>query len=192
MEVCGRYYVEIDENELRDIVDAVMKQEEEHQEQLKIKLYGEMFPTDFVPVQTGIGQFQAMKWGYASASKRPVINARSETALTKPMFLESMKLRRCLVPASGYYEWKKEGSRKVKHKIYIPRQPMFMAGCYRQEPGNLFKSFVILTRAAAGDLEEIHGRMPVIIPRSCAKNWLHGGPDAMNNALTELAFEQAT
>jgi len=187
--MCGRYYVEIDDRELQDICDAVHKkhQEEENSEQLEIKLYGEIFPTDIVPIIIGSNKYLPMKWGFSGYDKRPLINARSETALTKSTFQESMLSRRCLIPASGYYEWKKTGSQKIKHRIYIPGQPIYFAGCYRQEKDERLPRFVILTRAASHCLEEIHDRMPVILPKGYAREWLYDDPSAMDKALTELS-----
>ena len=186
--MCGRYYIEIDDRELQDICDAIVRDKQEQEEQLEIKLSGEIFPTDIVPVQIGLGEYRAMKWGFTGFDGKPLINARSETALTKPTFRESMLIRRCLIPASGYFEWKKEATRKVKHRICVPGQPIYFAGCYRQEVNVSTSSFVILTHAAVNGLEYIHNRMPVIIPKDYAGNWLHNDPVTMKNALTELVF----
>ena len=174
--MCGRYYVEIDDKELRDICEEIQKKqrEEENPEQLEIKFSGEIFPTDIVPVIAGTNKYLPMRWGFTGFDKRPLINARSETALMKATFREHMRNRRCLVPASGYYEWKREGSKKIKHRIYVPDEPIYMAGCYRQEQGELLPRFVILTKAAGQGLEEIHDRMPVIVPNEYAGEWLSG------------------
>ena len=179
--MCGRYYIEIDDRELRDICDAVQRkqQEDEVNEQLEIKLSGEIFPTDIAVAMTGANEYRIMKWGFSGFDKRPLINARSETALVKPAFQESMLKRRCLIPASGYYEWKKDGNKKIKHQIHIPGQAMYFAGCYRLEKGESLPRFVILTKPAAPELQEIHDRMPVMIPANLAKDWLHDGPEAM-------------
>ena len=187
--MCGRYYIEISDKELQEICDILMEREKESREQLKIKLFGEIFPTDIVPVQTGVGQYKAMKWGFAGFAGRPIINARSETALEKPAFRSSMLERRCLIPASGYYEWKSEGNKKVKHKFYIPGEPIYFAGCYKQEKNSGPLNFVILTRPAAGKMKDIHDRMPVIIPERHVKDWLQSGADAMEQAIAELDFE---
>ena len=187
--MCGRYYIEIDEKELRDIVDAVEKNIKEYPEQTTIKMSGEVFPTDIVPVQTGLNRYAAMKWGFIGFDGKPLINARSETALEKPMFRQAMLERRCLIPASGYYEWKKSGSRKIKHRIYLPGEPIYFAGCYRQEKDSPISNFVILTRQAAGGLETIHSRMPVIIPKMHADAWFGGEPGAMKYAVRELVYE---
>lgn len=173
--MCGRYYIEIDDKELAEICQAVVQQKQDESEQLEIKFSGEVFPTDIVPVITRQGRYLPMKWGFSGFDGRPVINARSETALTKPMFREPMLTQRCLIPASGYYEWKRADGKKIKHRIYIPGGPIYMAGCFRQEKGRPCASFVILTKAASGGAETIHDRMPVIIPKAHADGWLSGG-----------------
>ena len=188
--MCGRYYIEIDEEELREIVSEAEKKTQATSEQLTLKTGGDIFPTDTVPVQTGIGLYQPMRWGFVAYNGKPVINARSETVMEKPMFKESMLERRCLIPASGYYEWQKDGGRKIKYRLFIPGSSMYFAGCWRQEKGRGFYTFVILTQPAADGLAFIHDRMPVIIPRSLSGDWLQGGPDAMREAVTELAYRQ--
>jgi len=185
--MCGRYYIEIDDRELQDICNAV-QEKQGREEQLEIKLSGEIFPTDIVPVQIGLGAYQAMKWGFIGFDKKPVINARSETAQIKPMFKESMFARRCLIPASGYFEWRREGSKKIKHRFCLPNQTIYFAGCYRQEKDEPLPRFVILTRAATSGLEYIHDRMPVIIPKEYAGDWLHENPDMIDKAITELSI----
>ena len=110
--MCGRYYIEIDERELRQIADEIEKKTKGPPGQMTLKAGGEVFPTDVVPVQTGINQYLPMKWGFVGFDGKPMINARSETALEKPMFRQSMLERRCLIPASGYYEWQKTGKAK--------------------------------------------------------------------------------
>ena len=189
--MCGRYYIEIDDRELKDICDAVSRRQDETNEQLEIKLSGEIFPTDIVPVITGTGVYRPMKWGFTSYGGKPIINARSETAYVKPMFRDSMKIRRCLIPASGYYEWQKEGKRKIKHRFYTPDKPLYLAGCFKQEEGLPVQSFVILTREAAGGIEAIHNRMPLIIPCSGLELWLDKGAYTGGAPPEALLFELA-
>ncbi|MDR2711584.1 MAG: SOS response-associated peptidase [Clostridiales bacterium] len=184
--MCGRYYIEIDEKELQEICEEVQKNQQENSRQLIIKFSGEVFPTDIVPVQTGQNKFQAMKWGFSGFDGKPIINARSETALEKTMFKKPMQKRRCLIPASGYYEWQK--STKTKYQFYLPGSPIYFAGCYRQEKDDPYGSFVILTRQAASSIEEIHYRMPVIIPKEYTSFWLES-PSAIESALEELAYK---
>jgi putative SOS response-associated peptidase YedK len=190
--MCGRYYIEIDDRELQDIVRAAEKNIGETHEQLTIKTGGEIFPTDIVPVQTGPNQYWFMKWGFAASNGKPVINARSETALEKPMFRKAMRGQRCLIPASGYYEWRKDGAGKIKHQFYLPGSPMFFAGCWRKEKEGMPHTFVILTRPASGGAEAIHDRMPVIIPQNRAAAWLSESPDAMKEAITDLWYKRVS
>ncbi len=142
---------------------------------------GEIRPTDVAPV---IARSRAqrcrpflMRWGFASAGRRPVINARSETAATRPMFRDALGARRCLVPASRYFEWQ-AGSRA--RYAFAPAQPMFyMAGLYRFEPGEPLAAFTILTRAADEEIAHIHDRMPVLLPDAWAMDWLSPEADAV-------------
>ena len=192
--MCGRYYIEISDATLREICEEVLRKQQGREstaaEQLTIKFDGEVFPTDVVPVQTGSTTYQPMQWGFTGfQSKRPVINARSETVLVKPMFQYAIREHRCLIPASGYYEWRTEGARKIKYRLYDPQHPLFFAGCYRQELNSDLARFVILTRAATDELALIHERMPVIIPRGLATMWLNESPYVMDEAITNLEFQ---
>ena len=186
--MCGRYYIEIDESELQDIVNEVEKKTGEYQGELNLKTSGEIFPTDIVPVQTGINEYWPMKWGFVGYNGKPVINARSETALQKPMFKLSMQDRRCLIPASGYYEWKKDGSKKTKCRIYSPGEPMYLAGCYRKDKDSNLFNFVVLTRPADYGIENIHDRMPVIVPQTHIKTCLYESPDVIEYVIQDLRY----
>ena len=190
--MCGRYYLEIDEIDLREIISEVERKQQERYEQLTIKLGGEIFPTDIVPVQSGIGEYQPMQWGFTSFDGKPIINARSETAQIKSMFKEPMLKNRCLIPASGYFEWQREGKLKTKYQFFVPDQTLFLAGCYRQEKNSPIPKFVILTRDAVNGLEVIHNRMPVIIPQSHIETWLNDNPDAIAEAITKLSFDKVS
>jgi len=189
--MCGRYFIAIDEDELRDIGEEAKRIASAFSELANLKTRGEIFPTDVVPVQTGRRRYEPMKWGFVSYDKKTIINARSETALDKPMFKRSMLESRCLVPASSYFEWKKEDGKKIKYEFYVPGGPVFFAGCFRQERGSGLRHFVILTRQAVNGLEEFHDRMPVIIPRESAESWLYETPDALESAVTGLEYRLA-
>ena len=88
-----------------------------------------------------------MKWGLVphwtqdiTTAQRP-INARAETLSEKPSFKELLQNRRCLVPASGFFEWKKEGKKKIPFYIHLPKTPLFaFAGLYDQWAGSRRKS----------------------------------------------------
>jgi putative SOS response-associated peptidase YedK len=102
-----------------------------------------------------------------------------------------MRERRCLIPASGYYEWAAgRRGQKAKYYFHSPNGSLYLAGCWRQEPQGA--AFVILTRDAVNGCEAVHDHMPVIIPRELADEWLNGNPKVMERSETELIFEEST
>lgn len=189
--MCGRYELSMDMPEIRRILREVDRKQGDSLEHASMK-ESEIFPTNIVPVIGGNGA-ELMKWGYSGYKSR-VINARSETAFEKAMFRKSLFERRCLIPASGYYEWKRTrsgGKTKQKYALFRPGQPLYMAGLWREEQGEKLPVFVILTREAGSAIAEIHDRMPVILPEQVCKEWVSQTADAgyiMRQAIQELAF----
>ncbi len=119
-------------------------------------------------------------WGQGRAGFRPLINARSETAPSKPTFRAAFRYRRCLIPASGFYEWQQSGSgRKQPWYFHAANgEPLALAGLWeswQDESGGLHTSFAILTTRANPDVAPVHGRMPVILPPVAWENWLQTG-----------------
>lgn len=170
--MCARYYIAEDggSQELREIVEAVRNISPE------LKTAGEIFPSDTVPVIANSRKLEphpfAMKWGYLTSSGRLVINARSETASNKPMFRDGMAQRRCIIPASWYFEWEKRDHEKTKYAIRSEHSDeIYMAGLYRMEYGR--PVFTVLTRAPADPIAFIHDRMPVIFPKEMITDWLN-------------------
>lgn len=189
--MCGRYYIDSDDPELARVASD-LEVEMRNRGLVNFKTHGEIFPSDKVPVQTEPGSFQPMQWGFKGYDKRPLINARSETALEKPLFRDAMRYRRCLIPASGYYEWQSLGKQKIRYEFFLPQGSLFMAGCYRLEKDNPLPVFVILTRQATPAFAAIHDRMPVIIPSGLKEAWLRDSADAMQTPLTDLIFQKST
>jgi putative SOS response-associated peptidase YedK len=148
-------------------------------------------PTDQVPVvwqrvqDEGTRRLDTARWGLVPYwAKDPSVgvrafNARIETAAEKPMFRTSFTKRRCLLPADGYYEWKK-GEGRAKQPMYIhPRDgaPLAFAGLYERwtDPEGLeLWSVSILTGPARGPLAEIHDRMPLAVAQPLVEPWLDG------------------
>jgi putative SOS response-associated peptidase YedK len=144
-------------------------------------------PTQMVPVvrcnKQGQREMIMMKWGLVpSWAKDPsignrLINARSETVASKPSFRAAFKRRRCLVPADGYYEWKRLGS--TKQPFYIRLQddrPFAMAGLWeswRDETDQQLRTFSIITTDANETTREIHDRMPAILSPLDYDVWLN-------------------
>jgi len=188
--MCGRYWIDIDERELRDIAKAAAANALPDEMSL-MKSSGEIFPTDTVPVMTAPETYQPMQWGFMQEEKKqPIINARSESAMDRPMFKTPLLRHRCLVPCNGFYEWDK---RKNKYLYHVAGNGlMYLAGIWRMERGYRYPRFTILTRDAAGDLWEIHDRMPVIVPRELADTWLTESSqiaDVIRQAKTDVEVE---
>lgn len=174
--MCGRYFMGDDDKaeELQQIIDILNRKPSSNTSALKTA--GEVFPSDTVPVIANSKTLKptpfAMEWGYTTADGNRLINARSETASKKPTFKDGMAQRRCIIPASYYFEWEKNGRAKIKHAIGSTAENMiYMAGIYRLEQGT--PVFSILTRSPAPSIEFIHNRMPVILPKSMLKDWLN-------------------
>ncbi len=142
------------------------------------------------PMRWGLIPFWAkdLKIGYST------INARVETASSKPAFREAWKRRRCLVPSSGYYEWQQlSGKHKQAWYIRNAEAPLLMfAGLWDhwRGPDGEIESYSIITRSAAGPISTVHDRMPLILPPSMLGDWLGGDPLAVADAapLPDLRF----
>lgn len=105
--------------------------------------------------------------------------------------------RRCLIPASGYFEWQRTqsgGKSKQKFALYRPGQPLFMAGLWREEQGQELPVFVILTREAAPAIAQIHDRMPVILPQDACSAWISDQADVgmlIGRAVQDVDYHMA-
>lgn len=145
-------------------------------------------PTEDAPVIVRDGSNRAvmMRWGlvpfWAKDMKigNRLINARAETIVTKPAFRAALKRRRCLIPATGFYEWKKGGRTKVPHYLHMKDDSMFaFAGLYenwKSADGEIVQSFTIVTCKPNAVAKEIHDRMPVILRREQESIWISEGP----------------
>jgi putative SOS response-associated peptidase YedK len=132
--------------------------------------------------ETGGREFRPLRWGLVpSWAKDPgigdrMINARSETVATKPAFRKPLRERRCLILADGFFEWKREGSRKQPYYIKLrDSQPFAFAGLWdRWQPsdGQPLESCTILTTTPNALVQQLHDRMPVILPSSAYGLWL--------------------
>lgn len=102
------------------------------------------------------------------SGKKLLLNARSETAGEKRTFAESLRSRRIVLPASGFYEWDRE---KVKYYFTLEPGPViYLCGLYQVTEGAC--RFLILTRAANESMVEVHGRMPVILSAEKVRAYL--------------------
>ena len=191
--MCGRYFIDpvLAGEALREAVASL-----ESRAGGGVKT-GEVCPGDeaavFARSKSGKATLFRMKWGWKNAKNRLVINARSETADTSPLFAESMAARRCLIPASWYFEWEKRDGDKVKQEIAPTGEGGFyLAGLYRLEGDG--PAFVVLTREAAPGITHIHDRMPVMLRGEAARAWLGDAREALSalgGALSDMAFRPA-
>ena len=115
----------------------------------------------------------------ALRSQSQAINARSESVHEKPTFRNAFRQRRCLVPATGYYEWATElGRYKTKQPVFISRDDeklLAFAGIFDRwisPEGEIRDSVAIITRDAVGDLAKVHNRMPLFLPRERWGAWM--------------------
>ena len=145
-------------------------------------------PSQLVPIVISGSENKAimMKWGLVPFwAKDPkignrMINARAETVSTKPAFRTSFKRKRCLVPTTGFYEWKRAKAGKIPHYIHMKDDSYFaFAGLYDRwktpEGGDLF-TFTIVTTEANALMAKIHNRMPVILDASDEELWISKEP----------------
>ena len=145
----------------------------------------------------GDNEARLLRWGMARAGSpraagagRPLFNARAETAHRLPSFRQAFRERRCLIPANGFYEWKRDaaGSRTPVWFYREDAAVIAFAGIWTSEraPNGDIVSCAIITCAANSLVAPIHHRMPVILPQETYREWLN--PDA--DIETLLAFVQ--
>lgn len=134
---------------------------------------------------------EEMKWGLVPFwAKDPkigyqMINARAETVATKPSFRRSFTKQRCLVPASGFFEWKKLDGSKQPFYIRLKHAPLFsFAGLYdiwKDAEGRELKTYTIITTEPNSLLAPIHNRMPVILTEAGEITWLNEAPSPLKH-----------
>jgi putative SOS response-associated peptidase YedK len=145
-------------------------------------------PSQDVPVivrNEGRNELKPMRWGLVPSWSQDrsigqrILNARAETLLQKPSFKQLVSTRRCFVPASGFYEWRREGNRKVPMWITLKsHEPFAFPGLWdcwvdRDSRTQLY-TFTIITTRANGLVRRIHDRMPVIYDAAMGRQWLDG------------------
>ena len=179
--MCGRYSNAKDLSELIKLVDSVMR----------VAFFGPRYniaPTQMAPVifmENKKPTMKLMRWGLIpSWAKDPsiaarMINARSETAATKPAFRDALKSRRCLIPADGFYEWKRDGKTKQPYCFEIYEGELFaFAGIWdrwKDASGKPVETCSILTTTPNAVTAPVHDRMPVILEPDAYDLWLDPG-----------------
>ena len=170
--MCGRF---VFDGNIEDIIDKY----EVIENSLKKYNFGEIFPSNDYPIiiDNGVRELTSMNWGFsASYLKSLVINARCETIHEKKMFKKLLFEQRCIIPATGYYEWRSIEGKKKKHIISFNNNEIFtMAGLYGDfidSKGNTYRGFTIITTEANSVVANLHSRMPVILSDGDIGDWL--------------------
>ena len=180
-----------------------------------IIMLGDLFPEDIAPVlapnKYGNVAIFPMAWGFThKATTKPLANCRVETADKKALWRDSWYRRRCVIPASWYYEWgypvyeddsrsmiELRNAKKVKYAIQTEGSDItYIAGIYRYEEhdGMHVPVFSVLTRESAGIVRDIHERMPIVLGKDSLQDWIRpdGDPSAIvEKALSNMVFETA-
>lgn len=185
--MCGRYVIE-DFQELSETLRQIP-----FQSTFDFEPNWNAAPSQHLPVliqRDGSLELREMQWGLIPAWLKPgekpkvaPINARAETLAEKPMFRNLVKRHRCLVPANGFYEWRRTGGPKQPYFIHLRDEPiMLMAGLYdvrTNEEGEKAGSYTIITGGPNDVMVDIHDRMPMIIHGEDVELWMDGDIDEM-------------
>ena len=187
--MCGRYTYKLTWQQIVELYRLTMPDTEPE----KLRPNYNVAPTHVMPIirPSGNGRELVMAgWGLVpfwlkpeQLTKQPysTINARSDRIRTAPTYREPFKSRRCLVPASGWYEWQKIDAKTKRPFHFQPRaQPFAFAGIYdvwKGDGGSGITSFSIVTTEAAPRTQAYHDRMPLILEDGQFDDWMRGTPD---------------
>ena len=197
--MCGRY---TQTRKLHDLVDRFGIEEPDFDLAPRYNLA----PSQDAPV-VGVNpntpdtrSLRLMRWGlvpyHAKEAAKPIINARAETLAQRPAFRGLLPRRRCLVPADGFYEWRREGRYRTPMRFTLgDGQPFAFAGLWDRwlhPDGTPLYSFTIVTTSPNSVLEPVHNRMPVILLPEDEAKWLDPGatdPAALSRLLKPYPAE---
>ena len=182
--MCGRFYFITPKDELERYLPEIELPE-------KLPARYNIAPTQQVPVVAevdGVRRVEYYRWGLIPAWAKDetigsrLINARAETLSEKPAFRTALQRRRCVVLASGFFEWKIQPGRKVKTPYAFTLRsgaPLLLAGLWevwQPAMGTPIHSCTIITTSANALVESCHDRMPVLLPRDALPRWLAPAP----------------
>jgi putative SOS response-associated peptidase YedK len=176
--MCSRYFLDADGNVIAYTFSVPLNE--------RVRRRFNIAPTQEAPIvrvsQEGPREMAMLRWGLVPAWSKDLgagtkmINARGESVAEKPAFREAMARRRCLVPATGFFEWKAVPGRKQPFAITVPERPLFaFAGLWetwRPRDDEAIETFTIVTTDANEAIAPIHDRMPVILPKEAEDAWL--------------------
>lgn len=180
--MCGRFENKINENQFVQLfkemqIDLLID------ESIKKYKNENIAPTDKIFAIRRLNenyQLSLVNWGIKFKEDSPLIfNSRIETIKEKKYWFTLFDRNRCIVPMSGFYEWKKEGNKKIPHKIFLPDKEIFFVPAlyYTDNQKNVYTS--LITTVPNNFIKQIHHRMPVILDLKTAIEFL--GNDAGRN-----------
>ena len=190
--MCGRYTLRLQAEEIADQLELPLPEGLDWSPSFNIA------PTQMVPavILSPEKTLRMMRWGLIphwmkakpDGTADGFINARSETAAEKPSFRTAFQQKRCLIPADGFYEWKKmpDGGKQPIYFYQKDRQLLTFAGLWSawQAPnGETLHTCAILTTTPNDLLAQVHNRMPVILPVEARDDWLSDLPTESLQAL---------
>ena len=194
--MCGRYTLTHEQQEIEDRFLASLASESASRE----PRYNIAPTQQVITVRDTDGRhLEAMRWGivpaWAKDSNRPLINIRADTLATKPYFQNALVKRRCIIPASGFYEWKEADNPGEGGKTPIYFQPtdrglLGFAGIWEESrgvDGTPRVTCAIVTTEPNALLGLVHNRMPVIVPPGAQDLWLDSTNTDRGDLLAILA-----
>ena len=209
--MCTRFYVEpaafrpLIERALRgSLADQMMRSLAK-----PLTMSGEIHPTEIAAVLApdksgGIAVFP-MLWGFSvPETGAPIVNCRLESADYKPLWKDSWFRRRCIIPASWYYEWEHfaspDGKKRITGAKYLiqpeGQTTTWLAGLYRFEEyrGIQVPVFAVITRKPSESVSTLHDRMPLMLDRKSIADWIRPDSDPAKiaeRALIKMVTEKA-
>ncbi|MFD0923367.1 SOS response-associated peptidase [Saccharopolyspora rosea] len=189
--MCGRYAVRQDPAALAEEFDAVDRTDGSVEPDFNVT------PTKTVPIVVQRGaerSVRPVRWGFVPpwakevGSGPPMINARAETITSKPVYAESAARRRCLVPATGWYEWQPGDRRRQPYLCTrgdgasLAMAAVFTAWWPPNPTDPPLVSCAVVTTDAVGEFADIHHRMPLVLSEDRWADWL----DPQRTEITEL------
>ncbi len=178
--MCGRYHVN---DETANEIEKLIRQIDGHLAAASAASIdkitaGDIFPGKDAPILMGNERHISCKWQHwgfpmpqessPPQNRRLVFNARCESVLDRPMFRDSVRHRRIVIPAAWFYEW---NCRKEKSTFRRKEDSaLFLAGLCKQYPDG--EHFVILTTRANASMQPVHDRMPLILEREEILTWI--------------------
>jgi putative SOS response-associated peptidase YedK len=181
--MCSRYFLDADGNIIAYTSRVPLRD--------RIRRRFNIAPTQEAPVirpdSNGERDIAMLRWGLVPfwakdlAIGNKLINARCETVAEKPAFRAAFKSRRCVIPASGFFEWTGEPKHRVPHAITVEDRPLItFAGLWeswKDAGGQVIETYTIITTSANRFMSSMHDRMPAIIEPADIDTWMAGTPE---------------